>query len=104
MTTDFAAGAVADDSASDVVVTPDDVITVVGSASTDAGSDLAVARYHPDGTLDDSFGTAGLLTVDLHGGFDSGTDLALQPDGRVVAVGSARNVNAAENALIRLNH
>ncbi len=56
----------------------------------------------PDGSLDPSFGDGGTLTVDFHGGFDSGATVALQPDGKIVAGGSAVNVTSVEQALVRV--
>ena len=52
--------------------------------------------------LDTSFGDGGTLTVDFHGGFDSGGAVALQPDGKIVAGGSAVNVTSVEQTLVRV--
>jgi uncharacterized delta-60 repeat protein len=68
--------------ASDVVVQPDGKVVAVGLADGDFG----VARYNPDGTLDATFGTGGLVKTDF-GGCDQGQAVALQPDGKIVAVG-----------------
>jgi uncharacterized delta-60 repeat protein len=43
-------------------------------------------RYLPDGSLDPTFGTGGLVTTDF-GGIDRGFALVLQPDGKLVAAG-----------------
>ncbi|MEU7298059.1 calcium-binding protein [Streptomyces exfoliatus] len=48
---------------------------------------FSVARYHPDGSLDQTFGDGGLVRVDEFGGSADGADVAVQPDGRIVAVG-----------------
>ncbi|WP_411111674.1 calcium-binding protein [Streptomyces sp. c-19] len=48
---------------------------------------FSVARYHPDGHPDLSFGDGGLVRVDEFGGSADGADVAVQPDGRIVAVG-----------------
>lgn len=50
--------------------------------------DVALARLLPDGTLDGSFGTGGLVRTGL-GGVESGDDAVLQADGRVVVAGLA---------------
>ena len=92
-----------DEFAHDIVIQADGAIVTVGTAQLDVGADLAMTRHLPDGTLDASFGAAGRITVDFHGGFDTGFDVAVQPtDGRLVAVGSALNVFSVENAVIRL--
>src|SRR5262245_9126656 len=74
-----------------LVVQPDDRIIVGGPVTNDAFIDFTtrawgLARLDANGALDPSFGTGGLVTTtfgvrpDLHG-------LALQADGRIVAVG-----------------
>ena len=49
--------------------------------------DFALARLHADGTLDNDFGESGVATTDF-GGSDEAVDLALQPDGKVLAAGN----------------
>ena len=51
-----------------------------------AGSDFALARYNPNGSLDTSFSGDGKQTTDF-GGSDEATGVALQGDGKIVAVG-----------------
>jgi len=80
--------------ASSVVVEPDGNIVVAGQAGVVRGYGFVVARYTSDGTLDDSFGAAGIVTTDF-GLADQGfslayaASLAVQPDGRIVAAGRA---------------
>ncbi|KOV26176.1 hypothetical protein ADK60_21620 [Streptomyces sp. XY431] len=81
-TTDFGGGA---DEARGVVVQADGRIVVAGYAG--AGDDFALARYNADGSLDTGFGTGGKVTTDFAGGSDEARGLALQADGRIVAVG-----------------
>ena len=78
-----------------MAVQPDGKIVVVGStvpsdvlADDSRFSDITMVRYNPDGTLDDSFGTGGVVTVDLAGDYDAAHDVAIQDDGRIVVVGS----------------
>ncbi len=55
-----------------------------------ADSSFLVLRYLPDGTLDPSFGTGGIVTTDFFsggGGQDVATSLAVDSDGRIVAGG-----------------
>jgi uncharacterized delta-60 repeat protein len=49
---------------------------------------FALARYNPDGSLDATFGTGGQVSTVINGGGDSEA-LALQPDGKIIAAGSA---------------
>ena len=51
----------------------------------DAG-DFALARYNPNGSLDPSFSGDGKQTTDF-GGSDEASGVALQGDGKIVAVG-----------------
>ena len=52
--------------------------------------DFALARYNSDGSLDTSFSGDGKQTTDF-GGDDGATGVALQSDGKIVAVGSSSN-------------
>jgi uncharacterized delta-60 repeat protein len=66
---------------------PDGKIIVLGSSQTSiSSSSLALARYNPDGSLDNSFDGDGKLTTApaFSGG---GTEIALQEDGKIVAAG-----------------
>ncbi|HEY5616144.1 MAG TPA: delta-60 repeat domain-containing protein, partial [Bacteroidota bacterium] len=51
------------------------------------GSDFALARYNADGSLDLSFGSGGKVTTDFLGLADVANAVAIQPDGKIVAVG-----------------
>ncbi len=87
VTTDFAGG---NDQASAVVPQQNGKIVVVGSAFTSGGiRDFALARYNPDGTLDPSFGSNGLVTTDFAGNTDFAFAVAIQPDEKIVAAGRA---------------
>ncbi len=61
----------------------------------------AFARYRPDGSLDRRFGLRGKVTLDLRGGYGA-YGLALQRDGKIVAVGYAWTGNRWSFALVRL--
>ena len=53
-------------------------------------SDFALARYNPDGSLDQGFGTGGLVTTDFNGLFDEAWAVAVQPDGNILVAGEAQ--------------
>lgn len=59
---------------------------VAGSVS-DLDHNLMVCRVLADGNLDSNFGTAGKLTLDLHGGADEARAICLRPDGRIILAG-----------------
>ena len=48
--------------------------------------DFALARYHSDGTLDDSFGVNGKVTTNVYGA-EEAYGVAVQPDGKIVVAG-----------------
>jgi uncharacterized delta-60 repeat protein len=78
-----------DDGANAVAVQPDGKIIVAGFATTSpANFDFALVRYNPDGTLDHSFGGDGIVTTDIGTLHEGITDIALQPDGKITAIGA----------------
>jgi uncharacterized delta-60 repeat protein len=50
---------------------------------------IALARYTPDGSLDTTFGGDGKVTTNFTRRYDEALGLALQADGKIVAVGGA---------------
>jgi len=80
--------------ASSIMLQPDGKIVVAGTADFNprvpgSGLDFALARYNANGTLDASFGDAGKIVFDFFGSFDQANAAALQPDGKIIVVGSA---------------
>ncbi len=65
----------------------DNKIVAVGSATISNISYIAIARYNADGSLDTSFDTDGIVTATLNDGI-FGSGIVLQPDGKIVAVGT----------------
>jgi uncharacterized delta-60 repeat protein len=80
-----------------VALQPDGRIVAAGTDfvdfSSDASSntDFALARYNADGSPDPGFGGAGQVTTDFDGLDDDAFAVLIQPGGKIVAVGSARN-------------
>jgi len=64
----------------------DDRLLVAGSD----GGNVVLHRYSADGVADDTFGTSGTVTTDM-GASDSGFDIGVQPDGKVVVVGQSQS-------------
>jgi uncharacterized delta-60 repeat protein len=77
------------DSVNQVAVQPNGQI-VVGGAHFLATSPIGLARVNADGTLDTAFGNGGTLTTTIQGD-ESATALLIQPDGKIVTVGSSEN-------------
>ena len=93
----------ADDFAENLAIDAAGRIIVVGRATSPTILDVALARYNPDGTLDTSFATNGVLTADFHGRGEFGQDVALDSQGRIVAAGYTANGADTEFALMRAN-
>ena len=92
VTTNFTAG---DDVARGVAIQSDGKIVTAGSAGNTP--DFALARYNTDGSLDITFDGDGKVTTDIFFG-DSAHGVAIQSDGKIVAVG-----DSVDFALARYN-
>jgi hypothetical protein len=64
---------------------------VVGTRAFSSNANFIVARYSGNGALDTGFANAGSLSIDFFGFDDIGENVAVQPDGRIVVSGQARN-------------
>src|SRR2546421_5040788 len=84
-----------------VALQSDGKILVGGTSGVfDTPAKLAMARYNADGSLDSSFGTGGIVLMNVSNGLgDAIRGLAVQPDGKILGVGAA----GGENLLIRFN-
>jgi uncharacterized delta-60 repeat protein len=98
--TDFDLGC---DVARSVAVQADGKIVVAGWASPGTSFEFALARYSPDGTLDPTFGSGGKVLTDFAGGTDLALAVAVQPDAKIVAAGSASLGGSLDFALARYN-
>ena len=67
----------------------DGKIVVVGKTHpAQMDTDVLLLRYNPDGSLDNSFGTNGVVTFDNYqGSLDMGYSVAIQSDGKIVVAG-----------------
>lgn len=85
--TDFAGG---HDLAAGLALQRDGKIVIAGSTwkAGGTGSNYAVARYHPTGQLDFTFGAHGKVVTDFGGGDDLASAVLVQPDGKILVAGS----------------
>jgi len=83
VTTDFGGRAFA------VALRGDGKIVVAGDGARGGatGDDIALARFNTDGSLDTSFGVGGKVLTDFNSTNEAASELAIQPDGRLVVVG-----------------
>ena len=79
------------DTAKAVALQADGKIVVAGSSANQLNRNFAAVRYNTNGTLDASFATASMLTVDFFGSTDVAENVAIAPDGKIVLGGLARD-------------
>jgi len=78
-----------------VAVQPDGDILVAGfSETTSGGFNFAMARFTPNGQLDDTFGNGGLVTVQPPGIQPSASVVMVQPNGQIIEGGSVIGINS----------
>jgi len=77
--------------ANKLLIQPDGKIVVVGNSGPAFEFRQFVTRYLPNGTPDNSFGTGGVVTIDIPSNFTSGIAVAQQPDGKILAGGATSN-------------
>ena len=63
--------------------------------------DFAIIKYNSDGTVDNSFGSNGVVTTDFLGHKDESFSSAIQADGKLVVVGHAMDNSKYNIALAR---
>lgn len=96
-TTDFGGGT---DQAKSIAIQLDGKIIVAGTSES-GGSDFAIVRYNPNGTLDDTFNGNGILTTNMGTGEDGfGNSVLIQPDGKIVVAGTSSNDNGSSRIAV----
>jgi uncharacterized delta-60 repeat protein len=93
------------DAAAAVALQGDGRIVAVGKAHRGGGTDFGLARYNPDGSLDPGFSGDGKQTTFFGGIGDHANGVAVQADGKIVAVGHTGGYSDAPGdfALARYN-
>jgi uncharacterized delta-60 repeat protein len=89
------------DFAGGVAIQADGKIVVAGRAGRNGGR-FALARYRPNGTFDPTFGGNGKVVTNFTAGDDFANGVAVQTDGKIVAVGQAGG-SGGRFALARYN-
>ncbi|HET9769772.1 MAG TPA: hypothetical protein VFS16_02700 [Acidimicrobiia bacterium] len=83
---------------------PDGRLILVGERLAGDFREVAIARYHPDGTLDPGFGTAGIVGTDVGPGHNDGTAASLYPGGRLVVAGTTLDENNQNPSVFLLRY
>ena len=96
-----------DDEAFSIAIQPDGKIIEVGWTTNSLSRyAFAVARFSQNGSLDNTFGTNGLVSTFISGG-DSTNDraysVAIQPDGKIVVAGYSNDTTYSAFAVARFN-
>lgn len=94
--TDFGVGP-ANGEARALILQPDGRLLAAGMrySGLPGDSDVALARYLPDGSLDASFGSGGKVVTSVDGRAYDAYALALRPDGRILAAGMTQEIHAS---------
>lgn len=94
-----------EDVAESAVLQPDGKIVVVGYSWNPGytDTDLAMARYNSDGSLDTTFGNGGKVLAPIGTTYDYLRSVTLQSDGKIVAVGETNIGSSADFAVVRFN-
>ena len=77
------------DEARAIKIQNDGKIVVAGKSFNGTNYDFAVVRYNTNGSLDNSFGTGGIVTTAIGIQDDKATCLAIQADGKIVVGGNS---------------
>lgn len=101
--TDFGSGSA--DLARSVAIQSDGKIVVAGYSDYNGGNiDFALARYNTDGTLDNSFGTAGKVLTPIGSSIDMVNALAIDnSNGKIIVAGRSYNGSNYDFGLARYN-
>lgn len=84
----------------DMAVQADGKIVI---ASTSAFDDFAVLRLNANGSIDASFGSDGLASIDLPGDYAQASGIAVLDDGKLLLTGDAYANGGSDFATVRLN-
>jgi uncharacterized delta-60 repeat protein len=88
----------------DVAIQADGKIVVAGyTASGLSKLDFVVERYTTNGNLDLSFDADGIVTTAIGATYDEGHAMAIQPNGKIIVVGSSNNGANNDFAIVRYN-
>ena len=66
-------------------------------------NDFALVRYNTNGSLDSTFDTDGIVTIDINGDSDVARSVSIQINGKIVVAGSSRTSGYNDFALVRFH-
>jgi uncharacterized delta-60 repeat protein len=84
----------------DTITLPDGRILAAAYTLGSPGfGDVEVIRFKADGTIDPTFGTSGVATLDIRGTDDFATAIITQPDGKILVSGSVDRLDDSDNVI-----
>jgi uncharacterized delta-60 repeat protein len=89
------------DYAGPVIELPNGKLVLVGSTDAAGGHDFLLARFHADGALDNSFGTAGFVRTDFGSGSDYCSAVAIAGQDLILTAGTTWPRDTPDFALAR---
>ncbi len=90
------------DEANSIAIQADGRIVVAGRTTANGlDSSFAIVRYEANGSLDPSFGNGGKVLSNFTASHDSAATILVQPDGKLVVIGSL--ANDSDSAILRYN-
>jgi len=93
------------DVATSVALQLDGKIVVAGFSNGEAGMNgmygFVVIRYNSDGSIDFSFGENGIAFINIGTGNSQASSVLIQPDGKIIVVGSTAVSNGKNIAVVR---
>ena len=79
-------------------------IVVAGQSFNGENYDFFVALYNNDGSVDNTFGTNGVVTTAVGSFDDKARSVLIQPDGKIVVAGLSSNGTKENFAVVRYNY
>lgn len=98
-----------DDVANAIITQPDGKVIMVGNHDNGKSTDMMIARYNRDGSMDQSFGTGtggtpkGVVDISLGEKDDFAASVVLQPDGKIVVGGYHMEGDTTNMVAVRIN-
>ena len=91
------------DYANSIAIQSDGKIIAAGSSYNGSDNDFAVVRYNSNGSLDNTYGTNGIVITSVGDSSDYANSIAIQSDGKIIAAGYSYNGSDYDFALVRYN-
>lgn len=91
-----------DEIATAAAIQSDGKLIILGKGGALFDYDILLARYHPDGNLDNSFDDDGTSATEFEGNVE-GNAITVQNDGKILVAGFYENESDYDFALIRFN-